>query len=156
MSDSLLQSHSGTPAHSQVISAEITLHWLYDGQIIVYAVDTPTMTHGLVDTLLEVITQTMQNWNPNRPYLALQNLQIGTMLQPALIAHTRRQADRMLEAVGPNVYGRVATVLPVHHTSSMFRLWLEREAQHRQPALAHRLMADEQQALNWLVDGLPH
>ncbi len=139
---------------AQTISPYLTLYWLHDAHAVLYELTTPVLTRDIIDTTISVITDVMLNWQPNTPYLAVQLLDIGSLLQPGMLAYARYRADKMVATVGAGPSGRVASVMPPQRVPNMFRLWLEREAQHRQPRLAHRLFVDEHQALNWVESGL--
>lgn len=131
------------------ISPHFTREWLDNDRLVVYHLAAQTLTHHDIDLYVDTVIQTMQNWNPRYPYLALQvlnDIELGN-----LRAYTFQRADDIFDHVDNTMAGRIATVVRKNPLLQMTRRWLERNAYTNQPNIKHQIFFERSPAYNWLV-----
>lgn len=125
----------------------VTRQRIQDGKIVVLEFDTPYLSCRIVDEIVNVIIDTMRNWTPKRPYLALQIFNKGVMMTP----YARQRTEEVV-SMFPHLKGRVATVIHPVTSASVTQSWLDNILSVQQPAFAHRIFFTREEALNWLTE----
>lgn len=139
-------------SHLEQLSETFAREWLHEERVVVYHIHTTNLKPHDIDLYVNTVIDTMNQWDRSKPYLALQLLQNISITD--IHPHIRQRANDLLEAVDPLTSGKVATVLSPNPFYKIARLWLERDAYHKQPNLEHHLFFQRQPAQNWLTKSL--
>lgn len=140
------------------ISPGLTCEWYFDKQVIVYRI---TMVSQIViETWSKTVIQILEEWDKNRPYLALHDLsKPGVSLQYASLvgfdttnigvtASGRKKAEAILDA-NPAMTARVGVNFSLSLSGQVNKLLADR--QNANPFLQYKLFYDRDRALRWLA-----
>lgn len=128
----------------------VSRHWLYGGKLVVFEIHPDYFSSRIVDQIIGIVSETMQLWAPQRPYLALQHFTKGKLMTTPYA----QQRVQELAAKFPRLSGRVASVTRPACTAQLSQEWLNHLSRTQQPHLPHRIFFDKKEALEWLAEKL--
>lgn len=124
----------------------ISREWLADGQIVVHSAKVIDIKEGQ-EVFFEMVMETMQNWNPEQPFLQMVKFPNASMM------HFTGELREKLKEVGTNashLSGRVAVVVPRTFINMALRIFVNRELRNVTPDSEFRFFHNAEVAENWL------
>lgn len=156
--------HFDAPDRVDVISPSIERSWYASGRIVAYKM--LDISVAIAQEWAELVVQTIHEWNPHQPYLALHDVAyrgvamkyagLGlNMVNPAITNEGRARLAPVLECES-GVGGRIALLMSLHFSGYVTRVLAAKEMQKRHAGnMQYRVYTEQTAALAWLAAALP-
>lgn len=136
----LARNNAHYPARFEQITPHVTREWLDDGQFVVFDIRSVARTD--VDATYAIMAQTMREWSPDKPYLAINDFsRANSILSPYAQKHLR--AIRLYR---PELKGYIAIVMPRGLVANVVRIFVRANPGARQNEMFYK----REDALAWL------
>ena len=129
------------PSPVEQISPGLTRQWICDRQIVIFKIT--SVSREVVDSWIDTVKVTMENWPGNRPYLAIHDM---TSDKVSLTPYARARVQELipLSAKAP---GYAAIVLPKTFVGQIIRLFMRTQ---RSQGNRNEIFFTVESALDWL------
>lgn len=129
----------------------VTLEWLRNKQIAVFAI-TGFESRQAVDDYYQQLAELIAEWPISRLYLVVHDL--SKAKEVPWTPYIRRRSEHHAASFPTSFRGRVAYILPRHHSSQVFQLYVRRDRQRQVPQLLHETFFEHEHAFAWIEEAL--